>query len=189
MWRTPSVTPLRSGPPIWDSFLRRCGRAHNQRCHVAVGVGRRPGMSQRMNMSQVVPEGYRAVAALDKYVRANVDQRVLNLVKLRASMLNGCSFCVDLHSRDAIAAGESTQRLFAAAAWREAPFFDAGERAALALTDALTRLGEHGVPDEVWNEQREVSSQEETADLILAIATTNVWNRIAVATRMQPAVV
>ena len=76
---------------------------------------------------------------------------MLELVKLRASMLNGCAFCVDMHSREALAAGESSRRLFAVAAWREAPFFDERERAALALTDAVTRLGEHGVPDDVWD--------------------------------------
>ncbi len=140
-----------------------------------------------MNLSQVVPNGYEAVVALDQYVRANVDARVLELVKLRASMLNGCSFCVDLHSREAMSAGESTQRLFAVAAWREAPFFDARERAALALTDALTRLGEHGVPDEVWDGVTALWSQEETANLVLAVATINVWNRIGVSTRPQPA--
>src|SRR4051812_44980221 len=99
-------------------------------------------MTPRMDLSQVIPAGYRAVGGLEQYVQANVDATVLELVKLRASILNGCSFCVDMHSRDALAAGESTQRLFAVSAWRDAPFFDARERAALALTDAVTRLGD-----------------------------------------------
>ncbi|MFI6763250.1 carboxymuconolactone decarboxylase family protein [Micromonospora sp. NPDC050417] len=139
-----------------------------------------------MNMYQVAPEAYRAVMGLENYVRSNVDHTVLELVKLRASMTNGCAFCVDMHSRDALAAGESSRRLFSVATWRESPFFDERERAALALTDAVTRLGEHGVPDEVWDEASKVWSEKELADLVMAIATINVWNRIAVTTRAQP---
>ncbi|GAB3943592.1 hypothetical protein GCM10027614_32480 [Micromonospora vulcania] len=104
---------------------------------------------QRMNAAEVAPKAYQAVLGLEKYVQTNVDHTVLELVKLRASMLNGCAYCVDMHSRDALGAGESSRRLFAVAAWREAPFFDERERAALALTDAVTKLGEHGVPDDV----------------------------------------
>ncbi|MEU5941481.1 carboxymuconolactone decarboxylase family protein [Micromonospora sp. NPDC047548] len=140
----------------------------------------------RINMAAVAPEAYQAVLGLEKYVRANLDHTVLELVKLRASMLNGCAFCVDMHSRDALAAGESSRRLFAVAAWREAPFFDGRERAALALTDAVTRLGEHGVPDEVWDAAAKVWSDKELADLVIAIATINVWNRIAVTSRAEP---
>ncbi|WP_121156489.1 carboxymuconolactone decarboxylase family protein [Micromonospora pisi] len=139
-----------------------------------------------MNMYQVAPEAYRAVMGLENYVQSNVDHTVLELVKLRASMTNGCAFCVDMHSRDALAAGESNRRLFSVAAWRESPFFSERERAALALTDAVTRLGEHGVPDEVWDEASKVWSEKELADLVMAIATINVWNRIAVTTRAQP---
>ena len=114
----------------------------------------------RIDMAAVVPQAYQAVLGLEKYVQKYVDHTVLELVKLRASMLNGCAFCVDMHSRDALAAGESSRRLFAVAAWREAPFFDERERAALALTDAVTRLGEHGVPDEVWDAAAKVWSEQ-----------------------------
>ncbi|MEV4665749.1 carboxymuconolactone decarboxylase family protein [Micromonospora echinofusca] len=138
---------------------------------------------QRINVAEVAPQAYQAVLGLEKYVRANVGHTVLELVKLRASMLNGCAFCVDMHSRDALAAGESDRRLFAVAAWREAPFFDERERTALALTDAVTRLGEHGVPDDVWDAAAKVWSEKELADLLMAIATINVWNRIAVTCR------
>jgi AhpD family alkylhydroperoxidase len=145
-------------------------------------------ITERMKLFDVVPEGYQAVRVLEKYVRANVDHTVLELVKVRASILNGCSFCLDMHTRDALAAGESQRRLFAVGAWREAPFFDERERAALALTDAVTRLGDHGVPDDVWDQARAVWSEEETANLILAISVINVWNRLAVTTRLQPPV-
>ncbi|TDB73830.1 carboxymuconolactone decarboxylase family protein [Micromonospora sp. KC721] len=141
---------------------------------------------QRINVAEVAPEAYQAVLGLERYVRANVEHTVLELVKLRASISNGCAFCVDMHSREALAAGESNRRLFAVAAWREAPFFDERERTALALTDAVTRLGEHGVPDDVWDDAAKVWSQKELVDLVMAIATINVWNRIAVTTRAQP---
>ncbi|KOX08385.1 carboxymuconolactone decarboxylase family protein [Micromonospora profundi] len=141
---------------------------------------------QRMNAPEVVPQGYRAVLGLEQYVKSNVDHTVLELVKLRASMLNGCAFCVDMHSRDALGAGESSRRLFAVATWREAPFFDERERTALALTDAVTRLGDHGVPDDVWDAAAKVWSEKELADLVLAIATINVWNRLAVTMRTEP---
>ncbi|MEU3455972.1 carboxymuconolactone decarboxylase family protein [Micromonospora sp. NPDC006766] len=141
---------------------------------------------RRMELAAVAPEAYRAVLGLETYVRQNLDHTVLELVKLRASMLNGCAFCVDMHSRDALAAGESSRRLFAVAAWREAPFFDERERTALALTDAVTRLGEHGVPDEVWDAVAKVWPEKELADLLVAIATINVWNRLVISTRTQP---
>jgi AhpD family alkylhydroperoxidase len=143
-------------------------------------------MEARMNVSTVAPEGYQAVRGLEIYARKNVDPTLYELVKLRASVLNGCAFCVDMHSRDALAAGESSRRLFAVSAWREAPFFDERERAALALTDEVTRLGDHGVSDEVWNSAAKHFSERELADLLMAIATINVWNRIAVSTRAQP---
>jgi AhpD family alkylhydroperoxidase len=143
-------------------------------------------MNQRMDLFEVVPDASPAVWALENYVADHIDHRVGELIKLRASILNGCSRCVDLHSRTALKNGESQRRLFAVAAWRESPFFDERERAALALTDAVTRLGEHGVPDDVWDQVRAVWSEEETANLILAIATINVWNRISVTTRRQP---
>lgn len=140
----------------------------------------------RINIATVAPEAYRAVLGLEKYLHANLDHTVLELVKLRASMLNGCSFCVDMHSRDALAAGESSRRLFAVAAWREAPFFTERERTALALTDAVTRLGEHGVPDEVWDAAVEHFGREGTGNLLVGIAMINWWNRISVASRSQP---
>lgn len=140
----------------------------------------------RLAVWKVAPEGYQAMLGLEQYCAANVGPVVFELVKLRASMLNGCSFCVDMHSRDAAKAGEDSRRLFAVAAWREAPFFTRRERAALALTDAVTRLGEHGVPDDVWAEAAAVWSEKELADLILAIATINSWNRISIASRNTP---
>ncbi len=134
----------------------------------------------------LVPAGYAAVSQLEKYTRSTVEPMVLHLIKVRASVLNGCAFCLDMHTREALADGEHQRRLTAVAAWREAPFFDEREQAALALTDAVTRLGDHGVPDDVWDEAVKHWSQEGVANLILAIGTINVWNRIVIATRRQP---
>jgi AhpD family alkylhydroperoxidase len=143
-------------------------------------------MTNRLNMRELVPAGYTAMLGLEKYVNANVDHTVLHLIKLRASILNGCSFCVDMHSRDALAAGEDSRRLFGVGAWHESPLYTERERAALALTDEVTRLGAHGVSDEVFDQARAVWSAEEVANLILAIATINLWNRIAITSRTEP---
>jgi AhpD family alkylhydroperoxidase len=144
-------------------------------------------MQQRMGMHEVVPDGYKAVLGLERYVEGKVDHQLLVLIKLRASYINGCVYCIDMHTRDALQGGESSQRLFAVAAWKEAPFFSKQERAAFALTDAVTLIADGGVPDEVWNEARAFWSEEEVADLIMAISTINVWNRIAISTHAQPA--
>ena len=139
--------------------------------------------TQRIQMSAVVPEGYRAVLGLEKYVKGKVDHELLELVKLRASMINSCAFCVDMHSTAAAAAGEEPRRLFALAAWRESTFFSDAERTALDLTDAVTRLDEHGVADEVWDAAVKEFGEEGAADLVIAIATINVWNRLSVTAR------
>jgi AhpD family alkylhydroperoxidase len=140
-------------------------------------------MTERM---QLTPEASRAVYGLERYVRERIDKALLELVKLRASMINGCAFCVDMHATDALAGGEDVRRVVAVAAWRESPFFSDRERAALELTDAVTRLGDHGVPDEVWDTARNEFGEESVADLVLAIATINVWNRLAISGRTAP---
>jgi AhpD family alkylhydroperoxidase len=141
-----------------------------------------------MSMATLAPRGYQAVLDLNSYVVASVDAQILALIKIRASILNGCAYCADMHGSDAIGRGESIRRLLAIATWRDAPFFSPQERAALALTDAVTRLGAEGVSDEVWTQARAQWSEPEVANLILAIAIINVWNRIAVSTQMQPPV-
>ncbi|MFN2607172.1 MAG: carboxymuconolactone decarboxylase family protein [Acidimicrobiales bacterium] len=139
-----------------------------------------------MQAEALSPEGYRAVLALEHHVRSAVDGRLLELVKLRASMLNGCAFCLDMHGTDALKAGEDVRRLLAVSAWRESPFFSDEERAALALTDAVTRLGETGVDDPTWHAAVAAFGEATVAELLLAIATINVWNRLAVATHQAP---
>ena len=144
-------------------------------------------MEPRMNVDLVAPEAKKAMLGLEMYTRKHVPHVLLHLVKLRASVINGCAYCVDMHSADALKDGESARRLFAVSAWREAPFFTEQERAVLALTDAVTSISVAGVPDEVWATARAVFSERELADLLMAIVTINGWNRLAISTHMQPA--
>jgi AhpD family alkylhydroperoxidase len=136
-------------------------------------------------IKKVAPEAYQHLYALDNYLmESRLDPVVWELAKIRASQINGCAFCVDMHSFDARQAGESLERLFALAAWREAPFFTDAERAALALTEAATVI-EHGhVPDDIWNEAAVHYDEDQLAALVLAIGLINFWNRIGVTTQM-----
>jgi AhpD family alkylhydroperoxidase len=140
----------------------------------------------RLPLDQLKPGAYKAVMGMEMYARANNDPVLYHLVKLRASMINGCAYCVDMHSREALAEGEDSRRLFGVAAWHEGPFYTDRERAALALTDAVTRLGQDGVSDEVWDAAAKEFNPEELGNLLIAIATINVWNRLSISTRNQP---
>lgn len=143
-------------------------------------------MEPRMNLDQVAPEAKKAMLGLEMYVRKHVPAKLLHLVKLRASVINGCAYCVDMHGTEALKDGDSARRLFAVSAWRESPFFSEQERAALALTDAVTGISVAGVPEEVWAAARAVFEERQLADLLMAIVTINGWNRLAVSTHIQP---
>ncbi|MFC5058894.1 carboxymuconolactone decarboxylase family protein [Saccharothrix xinjiangensis] len=134
----------------------------------------------RMNFAAAAPEAYRLMIELNSYAAENVDHTLLELVKLRASVLNGCAFCVDMHTTDAVKAGENPQRLFAVSVWRESRFFSETERVALELTDAVTRLGEHGVPEELWERAAGTFGEKELADLLALVISINGLNRLAV---------
>jgi AhpD family alkylhydroperoxidase len=139
----------------------------------------------RVDIAKDARDLYRAYCALDRAVTDSaLDARLADLVKLRASQLNGCAYCVDGHTRDALAAGESDRKLFAVAAWRESPLFDDRERAAFALTDALTRFTPDRDLDAPYEAAAEHFSAEELAALLYAIVTVNGWNRLAVSTHM-----
>jgi AhpD family alkylhydroperoxidase len=144
-------------------------------------------MQARMkNPAMILPDAMPALRALSASAeKAGVPARTLELVHLRASQINGCSLCVDLHARQARKTGETDERLFAVAAWREAPYFTDAERAALALTESVTRLSDRAdpVPDDIWNEAARRYEEPALAALILSIATVNVWNRLNVTTR------
>jgi AhpD family alkylhydroperoxidase len=146
-------------------------------------------MQSRMsNPATVLPGATPAIQALLQATRkGGVPQNVLELVHLRASQINGCSFCVDSGARSAKRAGESDERIFAVAAWREAPYFSDAERAALALTEAVTRLADRPdpVPDAVWDEAARYYDEQGLAALVLMIATTNLFNRLNATTRQM----
>jgi len=141
-------------------------------------------MDQKIDYVKVAPEGYAAMLGLERYIhRCGLETSLIELIKLRASLINGCAFCVDMHTKDARAAGESEQRLYAVAVWHEAPFFTARERAALAWTEAVTLLPTSHVPDDVYERARQHFSEKELVDLTLAIIAINGWNRLAVSFR------
>jgi AhpD family alkylhydroperoxidase len=133
----------------------------------------------------IVPQAMHALHALGKAAEGGVPRSTIDLVQLRASQINGCSVCVDMHARDMKRAGETDERLFAVAVWRDAPYFTDAERAALALAEAMTRLSDRAdaVPDEVWEEAARHYDERALSSLLLSIALINVWNRLNVATR------
>jgi AhpD family alkylhydroperoxidase len=138
-------------------------------------------MAQRIDYTKVGAGAYKAVLGLETYVRqCGLEHSLIELVKLRASYINGCAYCVDMHSKDALAAGESAQRIFAVPVWRETPFFTPRERAALAFTETVTLISRDGVPDDVYEATRQHFSDEEMVSLTMAVATINVWNRVAI---------
>ncbi len=141
-------------------------------------------MEPRINYANVAPGALGAMQNLERYVReCGLEHSLLHLVKLRASQMNGCAYCVDMHSKDARAEGEDEQRLYTLSVWRETPFFSERERAALAWTEALTLIHEHEVPDELYRAVREHFSEKELVDLTLAVVAINGWNRIAISFR------
>ena len=140
----------------------------------------------RLRHVQVAPDAYRAMLALEDYVRGSgLEAPLLELVRLRASYLNGCAYCVDMHTKDARAAGEAEQRLYAVPVWRETGFYTPRERAALAWTEAVTRLGPEGVPDEVYDAARSEFEEDELVRLTMAVVAINGWNRLSIAFRPE----
>lgn len=142
---------------------------------------------QRLDVHGTDPKAFQAVLAMETYVRrSGLDSRLYELVKIRASQLNSCAFCLDMHHRDARSQGEDQRRLDVLSAWREAPdLFTAAERAALALTEAVTRISDAGVPNAVWEDVAAEFDDAGKVQLLMAIATINVWNRLAVATHQR----
>lgn len=133
-----------------------------------------------MSMALEAREAYRAMTAFDRSIDFDSDLR--ELIKIRSSQINGCAYCIDMHTYEARQAGESDRRMHAVAAWRESPLFSARERAALALTEATTRISETGVPDDIYNVAAGQFTKSELAQLVMAIVAINAWNRIAITT-------
>jgi len=144
-------------------------------------------MEPRIDYSRVAPGAPEAMRHLECYVReSGLEPGLLELVRLRASQINGCAYCIDMHTKDARAAGESEQRLYALDAWWETPFYTERERAALAWTEAVTKVSEGHVPDEVYEQAREHFGEKELVDLTMAVVAINGWNRLAISMRAVP---
>lgn len=143
-------------------------------------------MHPRMELN-VESAAYRAMLQLEWYVRGSgINPTLLELIKIRASQINGCAFCIDMHTKDARLNGETEQRIYALNAWRETPFFTPEERAVLALTEAVTLIATQPVSDEIYDEVNRYFTSDEIANLLMAIVTINGWNRIAITTRIVP---
>ena len=144
-------------------------------------------MQPRLDVQNIAPQAYRAMAGLEAYIRnSGLEPSLLELIKLRASQINGCAYCIDMHTKDARAGGETEQRLYGLTAWRETPFYSERERAALKWTEALTLISETHAPDEVYEETRRHFSEVEMVNLTMAIVTINGWNRLAIGFRAVP---
>jgi AhpD family alkylhydroperoxidase len=143
-------------------------------------------MQPRLNM-QVAPGAYKAMLGLEDYLhKCGLEESLIHLIKLRASQINGCAYCLDMHWKDLRAIGEEEQRLYSLDAWRECPYYSDRERAALAWTDAVTLVTNGHVPDAVYEEVRPHFSEKELCDLTLAVAAINAWNRLSIAARTVP---
>ena len=144
-------------------------------------------MKTRLEIGKVEPAAYQAMMKVEDYVRnSGLDKILLELVKTRASQINGCAFCIDMHTKDARHAGETEQRLYALSAWQETPFYTPQERAALSLTEAVTQISQDGVHDAVYEEVSRYFTPEQIAKLLMAIVAINAWNRLSIATRIVP---
>src|SRR5579884_3143585 len=144
-------------------------------------------MKPRIDVLRSAPGAYEAVLSLEKYVQnSGLEMPLYHLIKLRASQLNGCAYCIDMHWKDLRAIGENEQRLYGLDAWRESPYYTERERAALAWTEAVTLVASTHVPDEVYEEVLRVFSEKEIADLTFAVAAINAWNRLAISLRAEP---
>lgn len=145
-------------------------------------------MNARIKINVVEPAGYKAVLGLEKFIESTpLTKTHKDLIKIRASQINGCAFCIDMHTKEARKAGETEQRIYALNAWRDAPFFTEEERAILALTEEVTLISDH-VKDETYEQAAKLFDESYLAQLIMAIITINVWNRIGITTKLVPGV-
>ena len=144
-------------------------------------------MEARMDVYKLAPGSLQAMLSLQQFVdNSGIDKTICELIKIRASQINGCVFCLNMHTKDARKIGETEQRIYGLSAWQEAPYYTDKERAALALTEAVTLVSTSHVPDEVYNAALKVFTPEEIAVVIIAIVTINAWNMLSVTARKQP---
>lgn len=144
-------------------------------------------MEPRISLTKYSPEALKALYALERHVKASgLPEGLIHLIKMRASQINGCAYCLDMHSKDARANGENEQRLYGLDAWRETPYYTPRERAALEWTESLTLVAETHVPDDVYERVRKEFTEQELVDLTYAVVAINAWNRLAISTRSVP---
>jgi AhpD family alkylhydroperoxidase len=144
-------------------------------------------MQPRVDYRRYAPDAVKSMLALEKYLaESGLDPKLVHLVKMRASQINGCAYCLDMHSIDARAAGESEQRLYTLDAWRETPFFTDRERAALAWAESLTLIAQTHAPDDVYEDMRKYFTEKEIVDLTFVVGAINLWNRLAISSRAVP---
>lgn len=141
-------------------------------------------MENRMNLSKVSPEAYEAMRGLEKYItHSGLDRKLYELIKTRASQINGCAYCINMHTGDAMKLGETAQRLFLLDAWRETDLYTEKERAVLALTESMTLISNNQISDEIYQEAAARLTEKELAAVIMAVVVINGWNRISITTR------
>ena len=144
-------------------------------------------MEARFNFAKTAPGVYEAMEGLEKYLeQCGLEKRLMYLIQLRASQINGCAYCLDMHWKDLRASGEDERRLYSLDAWRECPYYTDRERAALAWTEAVTLIAQGHAPDAVYQEARSQFSEKELSDLTLAVAAINAWNRLSISSRIVP---
>lgn len=142
-------------------------------------------MEKRINIQQTEPEAYKAMFALEKYLAGSqLPKEYKELIKIRASQINGCAFCIDMHTKDALKAGETTQRIFLLNAWKETDLFTEEEQLILQMTEEVTLISQHGLSEETYRKAEKTFGKNYTAQLIMMIVTINAWNRIAISTQM-----
>lgn len=143
-------------------------------------------MKNRLNIQKLAPKAYEAMYGLENFLaNSELEKLHLELIKIRASQLNGCAFCINMHTKDAIKIGETNQRIFLLNAWRETTLFTEEERIILAMTEEITRISEHGLTDETYEKATTLFSEEYIALIIIAVTTINAWNRIAISSRIM----
>ena len=140
--------------------------------------------AHRLQLAEVAPRQYGAMYRFSSSV--DLDHTLRALIEVRASQINGCAFCLDMHRKDAVAAGETEERLYMLSAWRESPLYSDQERAALKLCEAMTKIAGRGVPDDVWEQAAAAFSDEELAQVVFAITVINAWNRLCITTQVEP---
>src|SRR3954471_17415820 len=145
-------------------------------------------MKERLQADKLAPEAYKAMLGLEKYIHhgSDIEPMLAHLVKLRASQINGCAYCIDMHAKDLLAGGETVQRIYGLDAWRESPYYTERERAALEWTEAVTRIADTHADDEIYEKVKPHFDEKELVDLTFIIATINSWNRLAISMRTEP---